>query len=181
MRLGDKALQTGTENLLARGAPREGPWVHGWSPALGIDRLRARCPDSLISAGYLQARPWWEWPSAGDPADGWWVVPRGRRGAGAARTRGHDGGRCGRGVPVLYGWGSVPGSGAAAAAVGVLLLAKVCRGVTVQQGLEELPRIASPPGHPGPLVCEPALGSGAFAVEAVGQLAAAYLERRRGS
>ncbi len=50
---------------------------------------------------------------------------------------------------------------------------------TVQQGLAEL-LADDPPAHEilGMSVCEPALGSGAFAIEAVRQLAKAYLDKR---
>lgn len=182
VRLGNKALQKVLQNLLLTKERRGRDRGFISYVALGINQLGAVYESLMSYTGSFANGTLVEVAKRGDPSEGSWVVPEDRV---DEELREHvvmvedD---LGREVPRTYHFGEFVFrlSGRQRQQSASYYSPKVLTEFTVQQGLEELlTEDLSAQDILGLSVCEPALGSGAFAIEAVGQLASAYLERRQ--
>lgn len=150
--------------------------------ALGINQLGAVYESLMSYTGSFARGTLVEVARHGDPSDGSWVVPQARIDAElaphqvmVADDQGHE-------VPRTYQHGEFVFrlSGRQRQRSASYYSPQVLTEFTVQQGLEELlSQDLTAQDILELSVCEPALGSGAFAIEAVRQLAEAYLDRRQ--
>lgn len=150
--------------------------------ALGINQLGAVYESLMSYTGSFARGTLVEVARHGDPSDGSWVVPQERIDAElaphqvmVADDQGHE-------VPRTYQHGEFVFrlSGRQRQRSASYYSPQVLTEFTVQQGLEELlSQDLSAQEILELSVCEPALGSGAFAIEAVRQLAEAYLDKRQ--
>jgi hypothetical protein len=184
--LGNAALQQVLRHLLlskeARGKDR------GFISyaELGINQLGAVYEGLMSYTGFFAETDLYEVAKDGDPSKGSWVVPVERAGGIAQRdfvrvedeTTGED-----KAVLHLRGTFVYRLAGRERQQSASYYTPEVLTRFTVSQALEEL---LDQDGHTTTAeeileltVCEPALGSGAFAIEAVRQLAEQYLRRRQ--
>lgn len=150
--------------------------------ALGINQLGAVYESLMSYTGSFAHGTLVEVARHGDPSNGSWVVPQERidpelapHQVMVADDQGHE-------VPRTYQHGEFVFrlSGRQRQRSASYYSPQVLTEFTVQQGLEELLNQDLSAQEILELsVCEPALGSGAFAIEAARQLAEAYLERRQ--
>lgn len=186
VKLGNAAVQEVLEHLLVRkgSGKRESGFIS--YVELGINQLGAVYEGLMSYTGSFAETDLYEVARNGDPSKGSWVVPVDRAG-GIAETdfvRTPDP-ITGENKPVLHEQGSFVFrlSGRQRQQSASYYTPEVLTRFTVGQALEEL---LDQDGHTttaeeilGLTICEPALGSGAFAIEAVRQLAAQYLTRRQ--
>ncbi|MFV0430406.1 MAG: hypothetical protein ACK5KO_13385, partial [Arachnia sp.] len=154
---------------------------------LGINQLGAVYEGLMSYSGFFADTDLYEVARGGDPEKGSWVVPTDHA-AGIAEAdfvRRVDP-ATGERVPVVHSRGQFVYrlSGRARQQSASYYTPEVLTRFTVGQALEELldrgGRVTPAAEVLQMSVCEPALGSGAFAIEAVNQLAAEYLKRRQG-
>ncbi|WP_367404409.1 Eco57I restriction-modification methylase domain-containing protein [Kocuria marina] len=182
VQLGNKALQRVLQNLLLTKERRGKDRGFISYVALGINQLGAVYESLMSYTGSFASETLVEVAKRGNPADGSWVVPEDRVDEELREHVVMTEDDLGRESPRTYHFGEFVFrlSGRQRQQSASYYSPKVLTEFTVQQGLEELlTEDLSAQDILGLSVCEPALGSGAFAIEAVGQLAAAYLERRQ--
>ncbi|WP_145011190.1 Eco57I restriction-modification methylase domain-containing protein [Kocuria salsicia] len=182
VQLGNKALQRVLQNLLLTKERRGKDRGFISYVALGINQLGAVYESLMSYTGSFASETLVEVAKRGNPADGSWVVPEDRVDEELREHVVMTEDDLGREFPRTYHFGEFVFrlSGRQRQQSASYYSPKVLTEFTVQQGLEELlTEDLSAQDILGLSVCEPALGSGAFAIEAVGQLAAAYLERRQ--
>jgi hypothetical protein len=186
VKLGNAALQQVLRHLLlskeAKGRDR------GFISyaQLGINQLGAVYEGLMSYTGFFADEDLWEVAKNGDPAKGSWVVPRARIDgiAEADFVRAPDE-HTGEMKPVVHQRGTFVYrlAGRERQQSASYYSPEVLTRFVVGQALEELldqKDIPTPARDILDLtVCEPALGSGAFAIEAVQQLAEQYLSRRQ--
>lgn len=182
VRLGNEALQRVLRNLLLT-RERKGR-SRGFISyvALGINQLGAVYETLMSYTGSFASETLVEVAKRGDPSEGSWVIPEARVDEALQPHVVMVEDDLGRQVPRTYHYGEFVFrlSGRQRQQSASYYSPKVLTEFTVQQGLEELlTEEMTAEQILGLTVCEPALGSGAFAIEAVRQLAAAYLERRQ--
>ncbi len=152
---------------------------------LGINQLGAVYEGLMSYTGSFATEDLYEVAKNGDPSKGSWVVPVHRSDhldpADFVRVRNEE---TGEDVPVLHRKGTFVFrlSGRDRQRSASYYTPEVLTRFTVQQALEELLDQDGTRTSAEEIlqltVCEPALGSGAFAIEAVRQLAEQYLSRR---
>ncbi|WP_191550701.1 Eco57I restriction-modification methylase domain-containing protein [Kocuria rhizophila] len=182
VQLGNKALQRVLQNLLLTKERRGKDRGFISYVALGINQLGAVYESLMSYTGSFASETLVEVAKRGNPAEGSWVVPEDRVDEELREHVVMTEDDLGREFPRTYHFGEFVFrlSGRQRQQSASYYSPKVLTEFTVQQGLEELlTDDLSAQDILGLSVCEPALGSGAFAIEAVGQLAAAYLERRQ--
>lgn len=182
VQLGNKALQRVLQNLLLTKERRGKDRGFISYVALGINQLGAVYESLMSYTGSFASETLVEVAKRGNPADGSWVVPEDRVDEELREHVVMTEDDLGREFPRTYHFGEFVFrlSGRQRQQSASYYSPKVLTEFTVQQGLEELlTDDLSAQDILGLSVCEPALGSGAFAIEAVGQLGAAYLERRQ--
>ncbi|WP_367402033.1 Eco57I restriction-modification methylase domain-containing protein [Kocuria marina] len=182
VQLGNKALQRVLQNLLLTKERRGKDRGFISYVALGINQLGAVYESLMSYTGSFASETLVEVAKRGNPADGSWVVPEDRVDEELREHVVMTEDDLGRESPRTYHFGEFVFrlSGRQRQQSASYYSPRVLTEFTVQQGLEELlTDDLSAQDILGLSVCEPALGSGAFAIEAVGQLAAAYLERRQ--
>lgn len=181
VKLGNKALQQVLQRLLLTKERRGRDRGFISYVALGINQLGAVYESLMSYTGSFANGTLVEVARRGDPSDGSWVVPEERLDEDLREhlVLVHD--ELGREVPRTYRHGEFVFrlSGRQRQQSASYYSPAVLTEFTVEQGLAEL-LADDPPAHEilGMSVCEPALGSGAFAIEAVRQLAKAYLDKR---
>jgi len=152
---------------------------------LGINQLGAVYEGLMSYTGFFAQEDLYEVAKGGDPSKGSWVVPVDRVEGIAAKDFVRHTGPDGQERPALHDRGTFVFrlAGRERQQSASYYTPEVLTRFTVGQALEEL---LDQDGHTTTAhdileltVCEPALGSGAFAIEAVRQLAAQYLERRQ--
>jgi len=152
---------------------------------LGINQLGAVYEGLMSYTGFFAEDDLYEVAKGGDPSKGSWVVPVDRIEGIAAKDFVRAAGVDGQERPVVHDRGTFVFrlAGRERQQSASYYTPEVLTRFTVDQALEEL---LDQDGHTTTAheileltVCEPALGSGAFAIEAVRQLAAQYLERRQ--
>ena len=151
---------------------------------LGINQLGAVYEGLMSYTGFLAEEPLYEVAKNGDPSKGTWVVPERRIGGVSAAdyVRTIDQ-RTGESVPVRHETGTFVFrlAGRERQQSASYYTPEVLTRFTVGQALAELldqdGETTSAADILRLTVCEPALGSGAFAIEAVRQLAREYLTR----
>lgn len=164
-----------------RGARRRGGWISYAN--LGINQLGAVYEGLMSYSGVLTTQPMVEVAKGGDASKGSWLVPEASSGRYADSdivrvtdpTTGERRIRC-------YGAGEFAYrlSGRDRERSASYYTPEVLTQCVVRHSLAELFTEDTTAAEVlGVRVCEPALGSGAFANEAVNQLAEAYLERRQ--
>lgn len=182
VQLGNKALQQVLQRLLLTKERRGRDRGFISYVALGINQLGAVYESLMSYTGSFASGTLVEVARRGDPSEGSWVVPEERLDEDLREhlVLVHD--ELGREVPRTYHHGEFVFrlSGRQRQQSASYYSPAVLTEFTVQQGLAEL-LADDPPAQEilGMSVCEPALGSGAFAIEAVRQLAEAYLEERQ--
>jgi hypothetical protein len=186
VKLGNAALQQVLRHLLLSKESRGQDRGFISYVELGINQLGAVYEGLMSYTGSFAEADLYEVARNGDPSKGSWVVPI-ERAVGIAETdfvRAPDP-ITGENKPVLHERGSFVFrlSGRQRQQSASYYTPEVLTRFTVGQALEEL---LDQDGHTttaeeilGVTICEPALGSGAFAIEAVRQLAAQYLTRRQ--
>lgn len=182
VQLGNKALQRVLQNLLLTKERRGRDRGFISYVALGINQLGAVYESLMSYTGSFANGTLVELAKHGNPSDGSWVVPEDRVDEELREHVVMTEDELGREVPRTYHYGEFVFrlSGRQRQQSASYYSPEVLTQFTVQQGLEELlTDEMSAEDILGLSVCEPALGSGAFAIEAVRQLAAAYLERRQ--
>ncbi|MGQ1838222.1 Eco57I restriction-modification methylase domain-containing protein [Kocuria turfanensis] len=181
VKLGNKALQQVLQRLLLTKERRGRDRGFISYVALGINQLGAVYESLMSYTGSFANGTLVEVARRGDPSDGSWVVPEERLDEDLREhlVLVHD--ELGREVPRTYRHSEFVFrlSGRQRQQSASYYSPAVLTEFTVEQGLAEL-LADDPPAHEilGMSVCEPALGSGAFAIEAVRQLAKAYLDKR---
>ncbi|MEU4375480.1 class I SAM-dependent DNA methyltransferase [Pseudonocardia alni] len=153
---------------------------------LGINQLGAVYEGLMSYTGFFAETDLYEVAKGGDSSKGSWVVPVSRSEGIAANdfVKAEDP-RTGEKKPVLHQAGSFVFrlAGRERQQSASYYTPEVLTRFTVGQALEELldqdGERTSAEEILGLTVCEPALGSGAFAIEAVRQLAEQYLKRRQ--
>lgn len=185
VKLGNAALQQVLRHLLLSKESRGRDRGFISYVELGINQLGAVYEGLMSYTGSFAETDLYEVARNGDPSKGSWVVPVDRAGGIAegdfVRTPDPI---TGENKPVLHEQGSFVFrlSGRQRQQSASYYTPEVLTRFTVGQALEEL---LDQDGHTtaeeilGLTICEPALGSGAFAIEAVRQLAAQYLTRRQ--
>lgn len=153
---------------------------------LGINQLGAVYEGLMSYTGFFAETDLYEVAKGGDSSKGSWVVPVSRsEGIAAADFVKAEDPRTGEKKPVLHQAGSFVFrlAGRERQQSASYYTPEVLTRFTVGQALEELldqdGERTSAEEILGLTVCEPALGSGAFAIEAVRQLAEQYLKRRQ--
>ncbi|GAA1082156.1 class I SAM-dependent DNA methyltransferase [Pseudonocardia alni] len=153
---------------------------------LGINQLGAVYEGLMSYTGFFAETDLYEVAKGGDSSKGSWVVPVSRsEGIAAADFVKAEDPRTGEKKPVLHQAGSFVFrlAGRERQQSASYYTPEVLTRFTVGQALEELldqdGTRTSAEEILGLTVCEPALGSGAFAIEAVRQLAEQYLKRRQ--
>ncbi|MYW75263.1 MULTISPECIES: restriction endonuclease subunit M [Pseudonocardia] len=153
---------------------------------LGINQLGAVYEGLMSYTGFFAETDLYEVAKGGDSSKGSWVVPVSRsEGIAAADFVKAEDPRTGEKKPVLHQAGSFVFrlAGRERQQSASYYTPEVLTRFTVGQALEELldqdGSRTSAEEILGLTVCEPALGSGAFAIEAVRQLAEQYLKRRQ--
>lgn len=182
VKLGNKALQKVLQNLLLTKERRGRDRGFISYVALGINQLGAVYESLMSYTGSFANGTLVEVARHGDPSDGSWVVPDERLDDDLREHLVMIQDDLGRETPRTYHHGEFVFrlSGRERQQSASYYSPEVLTQFTVQQGLEEL--LADDPDAEeilGMSVCEPALGSGAFAIEAVRQLADAYLTKRQ--
>lgn len=153
---------------------------------LGINQLGAVYEGLMSYTGFFAAEDLYEVAKNGDPEKGSWVVPVTR----AEHLSASDfvttlDETTGEQVPVIHRQGTFVYrlAGRERQQSASYYTPEVLTKFVVSQALEELldqdGERTTPEQILGLTICEPALGSGAFAIEAVRQLAAEYLKRRQ--
>ncbi|MCT1367603.1 Eco57I restriction-modification methylase domain-containing protein [uncultured Kocuria sp.] len=182
VKLGNKALQKVLQNLLLTKETRGRNRGFISYVALGINQLGAVYESLMSYTGSFASEELVEVAPHGDASHGSWVVPERRLDEDlkvhCVEVLDEEGGPHVR----RYQFGEFVFrlSGRERQRSASYYSPKVLTEFTVQQGLDELLTDDTTAQEILDLsVCEPALGSGAFAIEAVNQLAAAYLERRQ--
>lgn len=185
VRLGNDALLKVLRKLLL--SKEQGKQQRGFISyvELGINQLGAVYEGLMSYTGSFASEDLYEVARDGDPSKGSWVVPITRSdhldGEHFVRRANEDTGEM---EPVTYRQGEFVFrlSGRDRQRSASYYTPEVLTKFTVQQALEEL---LDQDGHTttakevlGLTICEPALGSGAFAIEAVRQLAEEYVSRR---
>ncbi|GAA1123146.1 Eco57I restriction-modification methylase domain-containing protein [Citricoccus alkalitolerans] len=182
VQLGNKALQQVLKRLLLTKERRGRERGFISYVALGINQLGAVYESLMSYTGSFASGTLVEVARRGEASDGSWVVPEECLDDDLREhlVLVHD--ELGREVPRTYHHGEFVFrlSGRQRQQSASYYSPEVLTEFTVQQGLTEL-LSDNPPAEAilGMSVCEPALGSGAFAIEAVRQLAKAYLEKRQ--
>lgn len=153
---------------------------------LGINQLGAVYEGLMSYTGFFAAEDLYEVAKNGDPEKGSWVVPVTRADhlseSDFVRTVDEATGET---VPVLHPRGTFVFrlAGRERQQSASYYTPEVLTKFVVSQALEELldqnDERTTPEQILGLTICEPALGSGAFAIEAVRQLAAEYLKRQQ--
>ncbi|RLY95106.1 restriction endonuclease [Kocuria tytonicola] len=182
VQLGNKALQRVLQNLLLTKERKGRDRGFISYVALGINQLGAVYESLMSYTGSFANGTLVELAKHGNPSDGSWVVPEDRVDEELRKHVVMTEDELGREVPRTYHYGEFVFrlSGRQRQQSASYYSPEVLTQFTVQQGLEELlTDEMSAEEILGLSVCEPALGSGAFAIEAVRQLAEAYLERRQ--
>lgn len=179
--LSNAALQQVLERLLLTRASKGERGFISYAN-LGINQLGAVYEGLMSYTGFVAREDLYEVAKNGDPAKGSWVVP-------AARAEGIDSKHfvkrtdpvTGILQPVVHRRGSFVFrlAGRERQQSASYYTPEVMTRFVVSQALEELLPGLSADQILELKVCEPALGSGAFAIEATRQLAAAYLERKQ--
>ncbi|WP_315278369.1 Eco57I restriction-modification methylase domain-containing protein [Kocuria carniphila] len=182
VKLGNKALQKVLQNLLLTKERRGRDRGFISYVALGINQLGAVYESLMSYTGSFANGALIEVARHGDASDGSWVVPEERLDEDLREHLVMIQDDLGRETPRTYHHGEFVFrlSGRERQQSASYYSPEVLTQFTVQQGLEEL--LADDPSAEeilGMSVCEPALGSGAFAIEAVRQLADAYLTKRQ--
>lgn len=179
--LGNAAVQKMLQNLLLTKEKRGRNRGFISYAALGINQLGAVYESLMSYTGSFAAETLVEVARNGDPSDGSWVVPEHRLDDDlwqhVVMVRDDDG----RESPRTYHYGQFVFrlSGRERQRSASYYSPQVLTQFTVSQALEELlTDEMSAEDILSVSVCEPALGSGAFAIEAVRQLASEYLSRR---
>ncbi|MET4004289.1 type II restriction/modification system DNA methylase subunit YeeA [Arthrobacter sp. UYCu511] len=184
--LGNAALQKVLERLLLSKESKGKDRGFISYAELGVNQLGAVYEGLMSYTGFIAETDLYEVAKDGDSAKGSWVVP-------VERAEGIDrkdfvmikDELTGEEVPVLHGKGSFVYrlAGRERQQSASYYTPEVLTKFVVSQALEEL---LDQNGEKTPAddilkltVCEPALGSGAFAIEAVRQLAAEYLKRKQ--
>jgi hypothetical protein len=186
VRLGNAALQRVLRHLLLSKESRGRDRGFISYAELGINQLGAVYEGLMSYTGFFADGDLYEVAKGGYPGKGSWVVPveRSQHLAAEDFVRSTDA-VTGESVPVLHRKGTFVFrlSGRARQQSASFYTPEVLTKFTVEQALAELLDQA---GQATPArdildltVCEPALGSGAFAIEAVRQLAEQYLRRRQ--
>ena len=165
----------------SRGARRRGGWISYAN--LGIDQLGAVYEGLMSYSGVLTTQPMVEVAKGGDASKGSWLVPEASSGryADSDIVRVTDPTTGERRIR-RYGAGEFAYrlSGRDRERSASYYTPEVLTQCVVRHSLAELfTKDTTAAEVLGVRVCEPALGSGAFANEAVNQLAEAYLERRQ--
>jgi hypothetical protein len=184
--LGNAAMQQVLEHLLLSKESRGRDRGYISYAELGINQLGAVYEGLMSYTGFFAETDLYEVAKNGDPSKGSWVVPvdRAEDIAKADFVRVEDP-RTGEKRPVVHRKGSFVFrlSGRQRQQSASYYTPEVLTRFTVRQALDEL---LDQGGERTPAaeildmtVCEPALGSGAFAIEAVRQLAEEYLKRRQ--
>ncbi|WP_371152362.1 DNA methyltransferase [Buchananella felis] len=179
--LSNTALQQVLERLLLTKASKGERGFISYAN-LGINQLGAVYEGLMSYTGFVAREDLYEVAKNGDPAKGSWVVP-------TARAEGIDSKHfvkrtdpvTGILQPVVHRRGSFVFrlAGRERQQSASYYTPEVMTRFVVSQALEELLPGLSADQILELKVCEPALGSGAFAIEATRQLAAAYLERKQ--
>ena len=184
-RLGNRALQQVLRYLLLskEQAGRERGFISYVD--LGINQLGAVYEGLMSYTGFFATEDLYEVARAGNPEKGSWVVPVDRaQGIAASDFVREQDPITGEQRPVVHERGQFVFrlSGRARQQSASYYTPEVLTQFTVGQALEELldqdGTTTTAEEILGLTVCEPALGSGAFAIEAVRQLAEQYLTRR---
>ncbi|WP_425451448.1 class I SAM-dependent DNA methyltransferase [Acidipropionibacterium virtanenii] len=184
--LGNEALQTVLAMLLLTKEKkgRERGFIS--YVELGINQLGAVYEGLMSYTGFFATEELYEVAHDGDPSKGSWVVPIDRADSIAEKDFVMvDDPDTGERVPRRYSKGEFVFrlSGRERQQSASYYTPEVLTRFTVGQALEELldqDDLTTPADTILDLtICEPALGSGAFAIEAVNQLAEQYLERRQ--
>lgn len=181
-RLGNASVQQVLQNLLLTKEKRGRNRGFISYAALGINQLGAVYESLMSYTGSFASETLVEVARNGDASGGSWVVPERRLDEELRKhvVMVHD--EDGRESPRTYHYGEFVFrlSGRERQRSASYYSPKVLTEFTVQQGLDELLTEETTAEEVLSLsVCEPALGSGAFAIEAVNQLAAEYLARRQ--
>ncbi|AZZ43417.1 restriction endonuclease [Acidipropionibacterium jensenii] len=186
MRLGNEALQKVLSRLLLtkESKGRERGFIS--YVELGINQLGSVYEGLMSYTGFFASEELYEVAHDGNPAKGSWVVPIDRAddidAKDFVRVEDPD---TGERVPRRYSTGEFVFrlSGRERQQSASYYTPEVLTRFTVGQALEEL---LDQDGTTTPAddilnltICEPAMGSGAFAIEAVNQLARQYMERRK--
>jgi len=182
VKLGNKALQKVLQNLLLTKETRGRNRGFISYVALGINQLGAVYESLMSYTGSFASEELVEVAPHGDASHGSWVVPERRLDEDLKVHCVEVLDEEGRPHVRRYQFGEFVFrlSGRERQRSASYYSPKVLTEFTVQQGLDELLTDDTTAQEILDLsVCEPALGSGAFAIEAVNQLAAAYLERRQ--
>lgn len=182
VRLGNAALQKVLQNLLLTREKRGRGRGFISYVALGINQLGAVYESLMSYTGSFAHGTLVELARYGDSSGGSWVVPEERVDEELAEHRIWSEDELGERHPKTYQNGEFVFrlSGRQRQQSASYYSPKVLTQFTVQQGLEELvPEDMTAQEILSLTVCEPALGSGAFAIEAVRQLAELYLSRRQ--
>ncbi len=185
VKLGNAALQEVLQHLLL--SKKSGSKDRGFISyaELGINQLGAVYEGLMSYTGFFATDDLYEVAKDGNPEKGSWVVPTHRVEGIAAKDFVKTRTDLGEEVPVVHPKGSFVYrlAGRERQQSASYYTPEVLTRFTVSQALEEL---LDQDGHTTTAeeilnltVCEPALGSGAFAIEAVRQLADEYLKRRQ--
>lgn len=191
--LGNEALQRVLDRLLL--SKKQNNKQRGFISyaELGINQLGAVYEGLMSYTGFFASEPLYEVAPNGDPSKGSWVVPVARVDADAENGERwiephfvkRDDEITGAKTPVKHDRGEFVFrlAGRERQQSASYYTPEVLTRFTVSQALEELldqnGEKTSAEKILAMTVCEPALGSGAFAIEAVRQLAEAYLTRRQ--
>ena len=181
--LGNKALQRVLQNLLLTKERRGRDRGFISYVALGINQLGAVYESLMSYTGSFATGTLVEVARHGDPSNGSWVVPEDRIDEELAEHEVMVEDELGQPHRHTYQHGEFVFrlSGRQRQQSASYYSPEVLTEFTVQQGLEELiTEETTAEDILGMSVCEPALGSGAFAIEAVRQLAELYLSKRQG-
>ncbi|CAM3470381.1 class I SAM-dependent DNA methyltransferase [Occultella aeris] len=183
--LGNRALQDVLTRLLLSKEKRGRDRGFISYAELGINQLGAVYEGLMSYTGFFAETDLYEVAKGGDSSKGSWVVPIDRaEGIDSKDFVRHEDPRTAEQVPVKHDAGSFVFrlAGRERQQSASYYTPEVLTRFTVGQALEELLDQDGPTPASQILemtVCEPALGSGAFAIEAVRQLAERYLDRRQ--
>ncbi|WP_420176614.1 Eco57I restriction-modification methylase domain-containing protein [Luteococcus sp. OSA5] len=184
--LGNKALQAVLQRLLLSKEQKGRDRGFISYVELGINQLGAVYEGLMSYTGFFATEDLYEVARGGNPEKGSWVVPVGRaQGIAASDFVTRKDPVTGEDRPVIHERGQFVYrlSGRARQQSASYYTPEVLTKFTVGQALEEL---FDQDGETTPAedilsmsICEPALGSGAFAIEATRQMAEEYLRRRQ--
>ena len=186
VRLSNSELQRVLRNLLLSKESRGKDRGFISYAELGINQLGAVYEGLMSYTGFIAAEPLYEVAKDGNPEKGSWVVPVGRADSIDSRhfVKAEDE-LTGEKKPVRHEKGSFVFrlAGRERQQSASFYTPEVLTKFVVSQALEELldqnGQTTPANGILNLTVCEPALGSGAFAIEAVRQLADEYLKRKQ--